>query len=208
MTDLPVIRCPQRAFGDPTVALDDPRWQSIAPVSLRSALRGEVPQQATRVRLAWTETDLRVLFEIEDTYVHATLTARDALLYQEEVVEVFLDPVGDLLSYFEIEINPLNAILDLVCRKNRSGYLRDFAWRCEDLRTAVQRTETGWVAELAIPFASLTSERPAVGTRWRANFCRIDRPPEVERELTAWSPPGRATFHTPERFGWVEFVEA
>lgn len=31
-------------------------------------------------------------------------------------------------------------------------------------------------------------------------------PPGVERELSAWSPTGRANFHTPERFGFIEFV--
>jgi len=39
------------------------------------------------------------------------------------------------------------------------------------------------------------------------NFCRIDRPPGVPRELSAWSPTGRANFHTPERFGILEFAE-
>ena len=128
------------------------------------------------------------------------------MLYQEEVVEVFVDPVGDLECYFEIEVNPLNAILEVVQRRTRSGYAKDFAWRCDGLRTAVQRTATGWCAELAIPFHSLVATPPNPGTRWRANFCRIDRPPGVGRELSAWSPPGRGSFHTPERFGWVEFV--
>jgi hypothetical protein len=62
--------------------------------------------------------------------------------------------------------------------------------------------------ELAIPFASV-AETPSAGTKWRANFCRIDRPSRdgsVPRELTAWSPPMRETFHTQERFGVVEFV--
>jgi hypothetical protein len=59
-------------------------------------------------------------------------------------VELFLDPVGDLESYFEIEVNPLNAVLDLVLRRTRSGYAKNFAWRCEGLRTAVKRTASGW----------------------------------------------------------------
>jgi hypothetical protein len=70
----------------------------------------------------------------------------------------------------------------------------------------VTRHPKGWCAELALPLRSLAAELPVVGTRWRVNFCRIDRPPGVERELTAWSPTGRANFHTPERFGWLEFA--
>lgn len=128
------------------------------------------------------------------------------MLYEEEVVEVFVDPFGDLENYFEIELNPLNAVLEVVARRSRSGYKKDFAWRCEGLRTATRRTSTGWYGELAIPFRSLIAESPAIGAKWRANFCRIDRPPGIERELSAWSSPGRANFHTPERFGYIEFA--
>lgn len=164
------------------------------------------PKQGTTVLLAWNSAELRVLFEAADREAWATLRERDTPLYTEEVVELFLDPVGDLESYFEIEVNPLNAVLDLVLRKNRSGYLKDFGWDCEGLRTMVQKSDAGWAAELSIPFRSLLAEPPTQGARWRVNFCRIDRPPGTPRELSAWSPTGRPNFHTPERFGELEFV--
>ena len=182
-------------------------WRDIAAHEMRLAVDNRPPQQGTVVKSVWDADEWRVLFAVDDTHAWATLTERGAPLYQEEVVEVFIDPVGDLENYFEIEVNPLNAVLEVVLRRNRSGYGKDFAWRCEGLRTAVQRTDAGWCAELAIPFHSLVAEPPQAGAKWRANFCRIDRPPGVERELTAWSPPGRANFHTPEQFGWIEFVD-
>ena len=173
---------------------------------LRDAVSGAAPQQGTSVRAVWDAEELRVLFHAEDTHAWATMTERDAPLYEEEVVEVFLDPVGDLESYFEIEVNPLNAVLDLVLRRNRSGYVKDFAWHCEGLRTAVTKSATAWCVEIAIPFRSVTTAPPQAGDRWRVNFCRIDRPPGVPRELTAWSPAARANFHTPERFGILQFT--
>ena len=92
-------------------------------------------------------------------------------------------------------------------RKNRSGYVKSFAWQCEGLRTRVSKSASSWTAELSIPFRSLTAGPPHVaGPTWRANFCRIDRPRSLPRELSAWSPTGRPTFHTPERFGVVEFL--
>ena len=133
------------------------------------------------------------------------MTRRKDPLYEEEVLEVFLDPVGDGASYFEIEVNPLNAVLDLVVRRNRSGWLKDFSWKCEGLETAVCRLPDGWAAELAIPFAALGSLQTGAGVEWRANFCRIDRPKGRERELSAWSPTFCGTFHSPGRFGVVEF---
>ena len=174
---------------------------------MRDTITGAVPQQPTRFKLGWTRDELRVLFHCADTHPWATLTERDAPLYEEEVVEVFVDPVGDLASYFEIEVNPLNAVLDLVLRRNRSGYTKDFAWRCDDLRTAARVGDSWWSAEFAIPFRSLVAEPPQPGAQWRANFFRIDRPAETPRELSAWSPTSLGTFHVPEKFGVLEFRE-
>ena len=162
--------------------------------------------QATSVRAAWDADELRVLFHADDAHIHATLTERDAPLYTEEVVEVFLDPVGDHECYFEIEVNPLNAVLDLVLRRNRSGYAKDVSWNCEGLRTCVRREAGAWSAEMAIPFRSVAAAPPEPGAMWRANFLRIDRPPGIPRELSAWSPTGLANFHVPERFGVIEFT--
>jgi hypothetical protein len=170
------------------------------------AVTADPPQQATELRVTWSRTELRVLFYCADDDAWATLTERDAPLYKEEVVEVFLDPVGDLESYFEIEVNPLNAVLDVVLRRSRVGYLKNFRWDCEGLRTCVSKTLKGWCAELSVPFASLAANAPQPGARWRANFARIDRAANAERELTAWSPTFRPSFHTPERFGVLHYV--
>lgn len=159
------------------------------------------------MRLAWDAKELRVLLHATDRHAWATITQRDGPLWEEEVVEVFLDPVGDGRSYFEIEVNPLGTVVDLMCRKNRSGYTKDFDWDCEGMRTAVQSFPDGWSAEISIPFRSLIAEPPHAGTQWHANFCRIDRPVDRERELTAWSPTGLRLFHVPERFGIVEFAD-
>ena len=182
-------------------------WSGCDSAEFCDVVSGAAPQQSTRIWVAWDAEELRVLIRAEDTHIHATLTERDAPLYTEEVVEVFLDPVGDGECYFEIEVNPLNAVLDLVLRRNRSGYKKDFAWQCENLRTCVRREAAAWSAELAIPFRSLAAAPPQSGGKWRGNFTRIDRPPGVPRELTAWSPTGLANFHIPERFGVIEFFE-
>jgi Carbohydrate family 9 binding domain-like len=205
--ELPVLICSRREAGPLTTDAESDFWRGLPAVAFGDVVSGAEPEQGTSVRAAWDAEELRVLFHASDTHAWATLTERDAPLYEEEVVEVFLDPVGDSESYFEIEVNPLNAVLDLVLRRNRSGYVKDFAWRCQGLRTAVATTDAAWTAELAIPFRSLITAPPQAGDRWRVNFCRIDRPPGVPRELTAWSPAGRANFHTPERFGVLQFAE-
>ncbi|MEI7957498.1 MAG: carbohydrate-binding family 9-like protein [Verrucomicrobiota bacterium] len=202
--DLPVLCCPKRQFGPVAADPQAAPWAGLAPIVLRETGSGGKPQQATWFKTAWSAQELRVLFWIEDNDVWATLTERDALLFEEEVVEVFLDPVGDLERYFEFEVNPLNAVLDLVLRREGEGYLKDFKWQCDGLQTAVRRGPVGWCAELSIPFASMGA---APQGSWRANFHRIDRPQGVPMELSAWSPTGRQQFHVPARFGVLEFAE-
>jgi hypothetical protein len=208
LENLPRVRCVRREFGEVSADPAAAPWCDLPAIPLCETITGASPSQGTLVKVAWDAADLRVLFQAADEHAWATMTARDAPLYEEEVVEVFLDPVGDLESYFEIEVNPLNAVLDLVLRKNRSGYAKNSAWQCEGLRTAVTKNDVAWTTELAIPFRALTSAPPVLGTRWRVNFFRIDRPQNRERELSAWTPTRSGTFHRPERFGVLEFADA
>jgi hypothetical protein len=163
------------------------------------------PRQPSTVTLSRTETHLHIHFNCADTHPWATLTQRDAPLYTEEVVEVFLDPFGDLECYFEIEVNPLNTVLDLMLRRIGKGWRKEFAWSCAGLETTTALTDSGWTASLAIPFAAFLTGPPASGAAWRANFLRIDRLAGNPRELSAWSPTGQNTFHVTQCFGHLLF---
>ena len=207
---IPTLPCSHSDLRGLTADVAAEPWSGIAPVHFCDAVSGAKPKQGTEVRCAWNEHEWRILVHAIDADAWATMTERDASLYEEETVEVFFDPSGDLESYFEIEVNPLGAVLDIAFRKSRSGYKGDRAWDCEALRTMVRKSAVAWTVELAVPFSSVTNTPPSPGTRWRVNFCRIDRPSRdgrIPRELTAWSPPMRANFHTQERFGIVEFAE-
>ncbi|MBK9550569.1 MAG: carbohydrate-binding family 9-like protein [Gemmatimonadetes bacterium] len=43
----------------------------------------------------------------------ATITERDAVIFHDNDVELFVDPDGDGLRYFELEVNALNTAWDL-----------------------------------------------------------------------------------------------
>ena len=206
--ELPSVKAVYRRLEPLTANPGSPFWQGVAPVELRDNLGVGAPVQGTHVRTAWDAREWRVLFEADDTYPWATLTKRDGQLWTEEAVEVFIDPVGDLESYFEIEINPLGTVCDLVLRRTASGWRKEFAWDVEGLGSLARLTPGGWAAELAIPFGALTGLPLEAGGYWRVNFLRIDRPggAGAEGDLSAWSPTGVRNFHRPERFGTVEFV--
>ena len=206
-SDVPRLRCGRRSFAalssDPAAA----SWESLNAQHLQENSGCAEPRLATTVRASWNDAAWHLLFECEDPHPWATITERDGPLWIEEVVEVFFDPVGDLQSYFEIEVNPLNTVCDLVLRRSPSGWRKEFAWHCGGLSTSVQRTPHGWNAELQIPFAEVTNAPVRAGTVWRGNFFRIDRPKGAgtAADLSAWSPTFAPTFHRPGRFGVIEF---
>ena len=201
MTPPPLPRIKIPAVTDPLTPLSG----SGVTLDLLDNLHAAPPMQAATVTLGRTPAHLHVLFQCADTFPWATITRRNAPLYQEETVEIFFDPVGDLESYFEIEVNPLNAVLDLMLRRVEGGWHKEVHWNCEGLESSVSSVAAGWNASLVIPFAAVLPRPPAPGAIWRANFLRIDRPAGAPRELSAWSPTGRATFHECTRFGFLEF---
>ena len=206
--NLPRLRTRQFAALEPWSGGWQPDfWQRIEPTVLREVTGGEPPRQATWVRTAWDAREWRLLFAMDDARPWATLSEPDGHLWEEEVVEVFVDPVGDLDSYFEFEVNPLGTVTDLVLRRTSSGWRKEFGWNAEGFASRVRTTAAGWEAELSIPFAAIMPESPVIGQLWRVNFLRIDRPLGAgsEAELSAWSPTGKRNFHRPESFGVVEF---
>jgi hypothetical protein len=68
----------------------------------------------------------------------------------------------------------------------------------------VDRGRKVWTCEVRIPLSALSETAPTVGTRWRANLYRIDR---AHRAFLASNPLLSGSFHTPDRFGWLEFTQ-
>lgn len=182
-----------------------PVWAGSTRISLLENSSGYAPRWGTEVRISWTDGYLQGLFLCQDSEPWATIVEHDGPLWEQEVVEIFLDPFGDGLCYFEIEINPLNTVTDIVARRTWTGLKKDITWDCKGLETAVGTLAYGWVVGFRIPFASLGDCHPEKNPVWRANFYRIDRPLNQPRELSAWSPTFVGTFHVPYRFGTVRF---
>lgn len=172
--------------------LDDPAWRS-APwsepfVDIEGHLR-PAPRYLTQVKLAWDSTFLYVAAELEEPNLWGTITARDAVIFQDNDFEVFLDPDGDQRNYFELEINALGTVWDLfLARTYRDGGHADNGWDIAGLRSAVllrgtindpSDRDAGWSLELALPWASLappgqTGRAPRAGESWRVNFSRVE----------------------------------
>ena len=189
--------------------LSDGGWALGVTTRLTDAASGADPVRATTLQLAWDFEYLYLAFTCQDEGpTNARLTVRDANLWEEEVVEVFIDADDDQRTYYELEFNPLNTLFDaFVINHDKHWLLRD--WTMAGIQHAVGHSEGGWVVEMALPMAEFGEAAqlpPEVGDVWRANFYRIDRSDAVEgREMTAWSTIGRYNFHDSGAFGYIEF---
>jgi hypothetical protein len=138
------------------------------------------PNHPTAAAIVWDDSNLYVAFDCTDQEPWGRFTQRDDRLWEEEVVEVFLDPDGDGLNYAELEVSPHNVVVDLLLPRPRSDLVQALRWNIEGLETAVGRHASGWIAEIAIPWNSLAAAGvdgpPQAGDRWRTGLYRIKRP--------------------------------
>ncbi len=226
LPELPVYVVP-RAAGPVVIdgRLDEPAWAAAPVVELVECSTGASPRLATRARLLYDDHWLYVGFEAVDPHIWGTLTGHDDPIYDEEVVEIFLDPAGKLCAYYELEVSPLDVGFDALILNDaplaggpgRGPRFQGFTgWDPAGFRHAV-RIEgelnapgrgRAWSCEMAIRFDELFlagNVPPRPGDQWRFNLYRIDSD-QGRLEESAFSPTGLPDFHVPSRFAWLRFA--
>jgi hypothetical protein len=196
----------------------DPAWSAAAAVVTLTPSVESPPStagyQPTTVRLCWTESALHVRFVCRDDDIHAPFEGRDAPLYKADVVEVFIDPVGDGRMWYEVLVSPRNDVFDSVTFMTGSidsdaqGMLTPDADRqrwtyaahdIANLRTSTRNEDGNWVVDIAIPAEELlrrSGARRLTSGAMRINFLRYDYPRLADQSRTL-----RATNWSPVRFG-------
>ncbi len=184
-----IFRTPAvRAAEAPRIdgVIEEEEWQG-APV-----LGDFIQFQPERGRPSAFRTEVRVLYDSVALYVSlkawdpepviAQLTRRDASLDQDDAFAVLLDTHGDRQSAYFFAVNALGTQADL--RIANDGRTQDASWDAPwTVRARV--TDTGWEAELAIPFSSLRYD-PGRDRAWGINFVRGRR---RSFELSHWAGP-------------------
>jgi hypothetical protein len=235
-TDLPKRYDCRRAAGSLRIdgKLDDSAWRQAPWTDAFVDIEGDAkprPRFQTRAKMLWDDEHFYVAAEMEEPHVWGTLTAHDSVIFRDNDFEVFLNPTGDTLNYFEFEINALNTGWDLFLPKPyKKGGKADNSWEIPGLTTAVavqgtlndpRDVDKGWTVEIAIPWTAFGSKapvaRPEAGSEWRVNFSRVEwqvdivdgkylKRPKLPEDNWVWSPQGLIDMHVPERWGVVRFV--
>jgi len=192
-------------------------WQEAEEIQLRNNVNGkEVTDKdySTKVKCCYDDNNLYIAFVNNDQNIFTSYTKKDEFLWQDEVVEVFIDGDPIASTYLELEVSPTNVVFD--------SYITDTAnidlietpkFEIEGLQTAVQVNGTvndssdvdqGWTTEILIPLTAITQKRSDGKThldKYRINFYRINRDSQGPNYY-AWSPTFQR-FHSPSSFGEI-----
>jgi uncharacterized repeat protein (TIGR03806 family) len=175
----------------------------------------------TRSRLLWDREHLYFMAEMQDADLFADITEHDGDIWNNDVFELFFKPAADKTGYYEFEINPQGAVLDIFIPKRDKDlrrYFKTFEFHIEAKvklnGTLNQRDDKddGWVVEGKIPWRDFvkTGGRPNVNERWHFALCRYDYSREFDGpELSTSAPLASkdvADFHLTEDYSILRFT--
>ncbi len=202
-----------QAFGIPVIVapkistpitidgkINEAAWQSIGwskPFVIIT--NGKKTSAVSRFKIAYDETHLYIAtsFTIPaggKLVTSSSADAHDGNLWEEDCVEIFLNPnINDEFNYYHFIVNANASRYDALGMS--AGW--DARW------VAATHIEKGiWQTELAIPFSSFGAKAPKTGDVWRINVARDDK---VNDEITAWSATFSRSLHIGQRFGLLVF---
>ncbi|KAI8839396.1 hypothetical protein BJ741DRAFT_599228 [Chytriomyces cf. hyalinus JEL632] len=159
------------------------------------------PRFRTRTKMLWDDEYFYFAAEMEEPHVWTNITEKNAVVYWQNDWEIFIDPDGDGLNYYEFEVNALNTIWELTLDKPYSrGGQATHPTNIDGLVSAVyvdgtvndsSDVDRGWSVEVAIPWAGLQKYNinppsratpPSVGDSWRVNFSRVEWPFRIDKD--------------------------
>ena len=178
--------------------LDDHCWAQ-ATQATGFVRRGspDLAKAQTIVRLCQDDRALYVAFEClgqEPAQLHAAETKHDGNIWADDIVEVFVDTDRDRQTYYHFSVNAGGT------RFEEKGLSSDWdgQWQA-NCHAAADR----WVAEIAIPFASL-SIHPGVGDMWGLHLARKEQ--STEEYSVLWQT--GLSFHRPDLWGDLTGLDA
>ncbi len=165
--------------------LDDPVWQQAKPVYMDFEFdpgENTPAPQKTEVRALFNREHLYLGFRCHDTSpneIRANLSDRDKI-FQDDYVIVSIDTYNDYQRAYEFAVNPFGIQGDLMATLGSEDANFDLIWH-----SAAAKNDSGWTAEMAIPFKSLRFPNRPEQT-WLIHLVR--NYPRSSRIKMSWRP--------------------
>ena len=152
--------------------LTDPTWQKAA--HLEKFLRYPTGKEAVDQTEAWVTYDAEALYVAARLYtkvpdkLKAEETARDASVWRDDCLEVFVDPRQTHREWYQFVTNSIGSQYDGLFPGGVEG--RGIPWNgVWEVKVAVGKD--AWVVEMKLPFENF-GVKPEPGDSWGFNVCR------------------------------------
>jgi hypothetical protein len=168
--------------------LDEPHWQTATKLTGFCEVEpgdNVRPKAETEALVAYDDENLYIGFVCHDdrpSAIRANVTDRDAM-FGDDFAGIMIDTFRDEQNGYEFFVNPRGIQGDLRRNRNDEDSSYDAVWY-----SGGQVTESGWTAEIAIPFRSVRFPDQDVQS-WGIHVFR-NRPRE-SREQMSWAPISR-----------------
>lgn len=178
--------------------LSSDEWDAIPWTNDFVDIEGDLqpqPYLKTRAKMSQDDKGMYFAIEIEEPHVWANIIEHDAVIFQDNDFEIFLNPTNDTHNYLEYEVNALGTEWDLYLSKPyRDNPIVLNNWEFAGMQSAIHiegtlnnpnDTDKYWSAEIFIPWQSIyqvmrREEKPMEGEQMRVNFSRVQWATEIQ----------------------------
>jgi len=190
-------------------------WKGIPRLAFETSYNPAVtyPEARTKVAAGWTPSHVYFAFWCRYTELN-TYEGEDTVnqrweLWDRDVAEVFINPFPEYVNkYWEFEVAPNNQWIDLAIDLDKNPFHNADWYSGFEHSTSVNEIEKSWFCEMRMPASAFGLESIEPGMIWRVNFYRCDGPgDDTVRRFLSWSPTYNESFHVPESFGQLHFVD-
>jgi hypothetical protein len=201
---------------------DDAGWRNAAVQTAFTTAEGcPALADATEAKLTWDDQFLYVFVSAEDADVWSPFVKHDDHLWENDVVEVFVDADGNKRGYVELQVNPRNVTFDTwfaVGRPNRDDTFDSGMQTAVVVRGTLDDRDdgdSGWDVEIAIPMAAVKGKDaamkvnvpPRLGDVWHLNVVRGEAPETGGKTAASWNRITCEDFHGLDRMLSVQFAD-
>jgi len=137
--------------------------------------------------MLWDDQYFYVGVRLEEPHVWGTITERNAVIFNDNDFEVFIDPDGNGIDYYEFEMNTLNTVWNLFMDKpykhGGNAVIREMSGQksgvfVQGTLNNPNDTDAYWSLEIAFPWKGMQEHAncpcpPRDGDQWRVNFSRV-----------------------------------
>lgn len=183
---------------------EDIDWKKVEPIALTMNDGKSKTDYATTCYLMYSDEGIFFRFEVGDDHINCTMRGYNMPIYEEETVELFIQPTADPTHYMEFEWNGIGGVF---CAEVTNDLKGTTTLRFEPeniLDSKIYAIPSGWAVQGFLPKKLFAA--PFEGA-WRFNAYRIKRRQDKSMILLSYNNTLIDYFHQPDMFAQLTFEE-